>query len=912
MSVFSSRIAQAASTAVSQVALAVAGASLFAAPFMFSAPAQAQVEDGFALEPVLTLQGPWRHAVTGSGFVRPNGTVLDRADATLSVPNGARLERAFLLWAGSANAPDRQVTFHLPSGQSRTINASAANCLAVTDLQNTVGQNFFRCLVDVTNQFGDAPSLSGRYGVSGAAFEVGTPWFAANQGANFQFNSYVGGFALLVFYVDDADTSPRQIQALSGLIANQRITSPAGDLLPLEMGPDGGRISFMTLEADSEFGPAQGFEEAVDLCRAPVCTGGDRLATLSNQANPLGAIFNETITVDGSSAASPSETNGIDIDTYDLADDLNIPVGTRFDNLTVQTRTGADLVFHMLMVVEVSDNDRDGDGLSNIVEEDVGTDLDDPDTDNDGLLDGTEVSGGGGLAGRVTDPLDPDTDGDGLCDGDRAVGNICVAGEDINKNGRWEPVLGETDASDRDTDDDGIGDGTERLGGGNNNNNNRRITDPLDPDTDGDGLCDGSATVASICASGEDLNNNGVFDSTETDNTDVDTDNDGLGDGTERLGGGGNTARITNPLDPDTDDDSLCDGDRAVGNICGRGEDVNLNGRWEAANGETDATLADTDRGGENDGSERRNNRNPVDFPSDDCTRPNGVCPLPGQDSDNDGLTDEREEEIGTNPNDPDSDDDGLLDGTEVNGQNPTNPLDADSDNDGLSDGQEDSSHNGALDAGESNPNDPDTDDDGLSDFTEVTGQNPTNPVDADSDDDGLTDGQEDQNGNGARDAVETDPNNPDTDGDGILDGTEVRGSNPTNPLDADSDDDTLSDGQEDANHNGGIDAGETNPNDRDTDDGGVDDGTEVDRGTNPLDPADDFANNGDTDAGVTDGGVIPGDSDAGEVDDEDRLIAGSTLWADAAGCTQSDASSNVLLGFLVTMLLFSQAKRRK
>ena len=42
---------------------------------------------------------------------------------------------------------------------------------------------------------------------------------------------------------------------------------------------------------------------------------------------------------------------------------------------------------------------------------DTGTDPLDPDTDDDGLLDGEEVDP------FATDPLDPDTDDDGLLDG---------------------------------------------------------------------------------------------------------------------------------------------------------------------------------------------------------------------------------------------------------------------------------------------------------------------------------------------------------------------------------------------------------------------------------------------------------------------------------------------------------------
>ena len=85
-------------------------------------------------------------------------------------------------------------------------------------------------------------------------------------------------------------------------------------------------------------------------------------------------------------------------------------------------------------------------------------------------------------------------------------------------------------------------------------------------------------------------------------------------------------------------------------------------------------------------------------------------------DSDNDGLSNEDEAIYGTNPNDPDTDDDGLLDGTEFDmaqGTGCPNPLISDSDYDGLWDGAE-------VALGTS-PCNPDTDGDGVYD-----GQDPT------------------------------------------------------------------------------------------------------------------------------------------------------------------------------------------
>ena len=88
-------------------------------------------------------------------------------------------------------------------------------------------------------------------------------------------------------------------------------------------------------------------------------------------------------------------------------------------------------------------------------------------------------------------------------------------------------------------------------------------------------------------------------------------------------------------------------------------------------------------------------------------------------DSDNDGLSDARERELGTNPNNPDTDGDGLSDGDEVLVYK-TNPLNPDSDNDGLSDGDE-------VLIWHTDPLNQDTDGDGYSDGTEV--KNNFNPL---------------------------------------------------------------------------------------------------------------------------------------------------------------------------------------
>ena len=231
----------------------------------------------------------------------------------------------------------------------------------------------------------------------------------------------------------------------------------------------------------------------------------------------------------------------------------------------------------------------------------------------------------------------------------------------------------------------------------------------------------------------------------------------------------------------------------------------------------------------------------------------------PDVDSDRDGLLDGVEADLGTDPNNPDTDDDDLSDGLEVNVHR-TDPLDPDTDDDNLNDGAE-------IDEG-TLPLNPDTDDDGLLDGDEVSSG--TNPLKQDTDDDGILDGEEpkinldptnwDTDGDGLPDGMEhlnlgTDPLLIDTDGDTISDFDEhfVYGSDPlladtdgdklTDDLelaygsdfhDPDTDDDDLSDYDEVFVHG-------TNPILEDTDGGGAPDGIEVlIDGTDPLDPSDD------------------------------------------------------------------------
>ncbi len=594
-------------------------------------------------------------------------------------------------------------------------------------------------------------------------------------------------------------------------------------------------------------------------------TDGNEVNTIGT--NPLDPDTDDDFLTDG------QEVNTVGTDPLDPdTDDGGVIDGLEVINGTNPVDNPND---------DLNNLDTDNDGLTNGQEIGLGTDPNDPDTDDDGLLDGEEVNT------TNTDPLDADSDNDGLTDG-----------EEVN-------IVG-TDPNDPDTDNGGVTDGAE-VGNGTNpvdnpaddfgnddpdgdglTNSEEAVlgTDPNDPDTDDDGLNDGQEVdVLDTDPLDADSDDDGLTDGEEvnnvgTDPNDPDTDGDGLTDGQEVI------TTNTNPLDADSDNDGLSDG-----------EEVNTVG--------TDPNDPDTDNGGVTDGAEVANGTEPINTPSDDF----GIV---DPDSDNDGLTNSEEQIIGTDPFDPDTDNDGLSDGQEVNNIG-TDPLDPDTDNDGLNDSQEvnnigtdpldpDTDNDGLSDGQEVNnigtdPLDPDTDDGGVTDGAEVgNGTNPvnnpaddfgggnndsdndgltddeertigTNPFDPDTDDDGLNDGEE-------VDVTNTNPLNPDTDNDGLKDGQEVLQTN-TNPLDPDTDNDGLKDGQE-------VLTVGTDPLDPDTDDGGVTDGAEVANGTNPVNnPADDFGgggndadNDGLTDAEENAIGTNPNDPDS----DDDGLKDGKEV----------------------------------
>ena len=136
------------------------------------------------------------------------------------------------------------------------------------------------------------------------------------------------------------------------------------------------------------------------------------------------------------------------------------------------------------------------------------------------------------------------------------------------------------------------------------------------------------------------------------------------------------------------------------------------------------------------------------------------------KDSDNDGLSDDYEDKIGTNKAKKDTDNDGLSDYIEVSlGYS---PVLSDTDDDGIIDGEEDFEGDGLTNKEEVNIGTDiswwDTDDDGLDDYDEINNYY-TLPLMEDTDSDGIVDGievkfglnplEKDGNGDGIEDALE-------------------------------------------------------------------------------------------------------------------------------------------------------------
>jgi uncharacterized repeat protein (TIGR01451 family) len=499
--------------------------------------------------------------------------------------------------------------------------------------------------------------------------------------------------------------------------------------------------------------------------------------------------------------------------------------------------------------------DTDGDGLSDADEMVRGTPTNDADADDDGLVDGKESnptlnSDGDGLWVNV---FDPDSDNDGLFDGTERGVAAAPTGTDLGRR----RFIADADPSTTtavliaDTDRGGVIDGFEDVNlNGRTDVGERNPGDAPDDvraavDADGDGAPDVLEALLGTSPRDKDSDDDGVLDGAETHFSD-DTDGDGL----------------VNGLDADSDDDGVLDGTES--GVTMPSADTNMNARAFVADADpttrTSTLVADSDRGGKTDGFEDVNLNGRVDgAETNPSLSADDVMSL-APDADGDGIPDAAERAMGSNPNDVDTDDDGLVDGKEPNaaldldGDGALNILDPDSDGDrlfdgteagvavapvgtdvskgffiadadtttrtlvlvadsdqgGMGDGVEDANRNGRLDSGETNPllkpddrplQDADGDtirdvDDG---FQDTDGDGTPNYLDTDSDNDDLPDSLEAGDASPATTPVDTDRDTlPDfIDADSDADSISDRAEAGSNMTAADTDQDGLPDSRD-------------------------------------------------------------------------------------------------------------------
>jgi uncharacterized repeat protein (TIGR02543 family) len=193
---------------------------------------------------------------------------------------------------------------------------------------------------------------------------------------------------------------------------------------------------------------------------------------------------------------------------------------------------GAPVDHDLALVATWTAIDSDGDGLTDVQEEALGTNPHKADTDGDGISDGDEVSGAlSGYPGCATDPVVADTD-----HGIRMKVRVITGKKSIHRIGVVKP-----NPCSADTDGDGISDGKEVRGVKVKQRHTTYRTSPVLKDTDHDGLTDKQEETGSA---------NKKFHRQPSNPLNWDTDHGGMGDGAEVKAGSNPSDVHSSPTNP--------------------------------------------------------------------------------------------------------------------------------------------------------------------------------------------------------------------------------------------------------------------------------------------------------------------------------------------------------------------------
>lgn len=257
-----------------------------------------------------------RTASNGSGGACSFQPVGTGAAATLTMPAGSTVEKAYLYWAGSGEAFEADDTVDFgPTGFELSITAD--DMFLIDNVGGSGTLDYFAAYKDVTSQV----SVNGSYTVKNLTVQFDAPW------SNTQ--ACAGGWSLIVFYSNVEERfrvanlfhgfQPFQNSAFTLVPRNFRMatTDNPGDVPGAGFLPNG-EITHVTIEGDETLATG---DESLGIQDGP---GLETFTTLSNSFNPITADFNSTVSrpifanTFGTGFYEFDSTAGINSDGYEI------------------------------------------------------------------------------------------------------------------------------------------------------------------------------------------------------------------------------------------------------------------------------------------------------------------------------------------------------------------------------------------------------------------------------------------------------------------------------------------------------------------------------------------------------------------------------------------------------------------